>query len=78
MSGQQILWHSGGRMQKRLNAVDMYTGVEGSYKDLIAGGSMKLTGTNASPIIRRSFELTIRSKGMEGGLCLLHFNNRPI
>ncbi len=39
---------------------------------------MKLTGPNGSPIIRRSFELTIRSKGMEGGLCLLHFNNRPI
>ncbi len=28
---------------------------------------MKLTGPSASPIIRRSFELIIQSKGMERG-----------
>ena len=43
----------------------------------LSGGSVKLTGPRASPIIRRSFELTIQSGQLEGGLCLSHFNSRP-
>jgi hypothetical protein len=51
-----ILWHSGGRKQKRLNMYGILETDGGIFTiEFVARDSMKLTGTSASPIIRRSF-----------------------
>lgn len=62
-SSRLILWHSGGGKQKRLNIETRMTEV--GYP-MQAYGGMKLTDPSASPIIRRSFEVTIQSVGWKG------------